>query len=253
MSLSIARLGWNTEREILLSTQHYAQSVCDLSSPPVLPVRIGYITFKYVGYACICVTASDPRRRTTGRCFSTSGMLHLHPGPVSTGFGFSARFRAAALRPSGGVMMLLLLLPTLPEQGEGGVISLSPSLSVRQRVSRHHHSTCAHFQLIHCTPKMQHFFRALTEASPWSHTDKSAGYKMTQHMCLCRYPVLILLCRSILLQYSSVLTSGVISVGPEQRVFRVGSECCADMFILFSFFSPKSSPPLHPSCVFGSV
>lgn len=52
--LSIARLGLKVQREILLSTQHYAQSVCDLSSPPVQPVS-GYIIFKYVGYACSCI------------------------------------------------------------------------------------------------------------------------------------------------------------------------------------------------------
>lgn len=103
--MSVARLGRKTQLETLLSTQHYAQSVSDLSPPPVQPVRIRYIIFKYVGYACICKTASNTRRRTTRRRFPTSGMLYLHPGPVPTGLGFSARFRAAALRPTGGVML----------------------------------------------------------------------------------------------------------------------------------------------------
>lgn len=106
--LSIARLGWNTQQETLLSTQHYAQSVSDLSSSPVQPVRIGYIIFKYVGYASICMTAaSETRRRITGRRFSTSGMLHLLPGPVPTICGFWARFWSAALHTAGCVMMLL--------------------------------------------------------------------------------------------------------------------------------------------------
>jgi len=103
--LSVARLGWNTQRKILRSTQHYAQSVSDLSSPPVQPVRLlRYIIFKYVGYACMCATAYDARRRTTRTpfCTPTFGMLHFRPGPVPTGFGFgfSTRFRTAALRPS---------------------------------------------------------------------------------------------------------------------------------------------------------
>lgn len=34
-----------------------------------------------------CMTASDVRRRTTGRSSPTSGMLHLHPGPAPSGFG----------------------------------------------------------------------------------------------------------------------------------------------------------------------
>lgn len=200
ISLSIARLGWNIQREILLSTQHYAQSVCDLASPPVQPVRIGYIIFKYVGYACICMTASDTRRRTTGRSFPTSGMLNLHPGPVPTGFGFSARFRDAALRPSGGVitLLLLLLLPSINQSTTREVyLSLCSSLhsSLSQRVSQHHHFTCADFHLHHCHKnKMQHFIiRKLTEASSthwqinWISNDTAHLYWITNDVLLCYF------------------------------------------------------------------
>lgn len=102
--LSVARPGLTVQRELLPSTQHHAQPVCDLFSTPVLPLRIGYITFQYVGYACgytASVTASNRRRRATARRFFTSGMSDLHPGPTPTGSGVSARFRDAALRPSG--------------------------------------------------------------------------------------------------------------------------------------------------------
>lgn len=101
------------------------------------------------------MTASNTRRRTTGRCFSTSGMLHLHPGPVSTGFGFSAGFRNAALHPTGGDMMLL---PSTDHSRAREVESLSLSLSfllfppLLKRVSIHHF-TCADFPLNHSHKK----------------------------------------------------------------------------------------------------
>lgn len=78
---------------MLLSTQHHAQSVCDLSSSAPRPAgaEIGYIIFKCAGYACGCVYGGPlvPDGEPVDTFSPTSGLLHLHPGPAPTGLGFS--------------------------------------------------------------------------------------------------------------------------------------------------------------------
>lgn len=107
--LSGARPSLNIQRETLLSTQQCAQSVSDLSSPPVQSVPIGYITFKYVTYASVIYDGLSvelqyallPHIRVLLFVFFTQNF------PKPTGFGFSVRFRDAALRPVSDVMTLL--------------------------------------------------------------------------------------------------------------------------------------------------
>lgn len=99
---------------MLLSTQHHAQSVCDLSSSAPRPAGagIGYIIFKCAGYACGCVYGGPlvPGGQPVDTFFS---YIRVVTSPSRTGTDwigfFSARFRAATVRPSGGDVLLLPL------------------------------------------------------------------------------------------------------------------------------------------------
>lgn len=102
---------------MLLSTQHHAQSVCDLSSSAPRPAgaEIGYIIFKCAGYACGCVYGGplvpDGEPVDTFCSYIRVVTSSSRTGTDWIGF-FSARFRAATVRPSGGDV-LLLPLPSL--------------------------------------------------------------------------------------------------------------------------------------------
>lgn len=169
---------------MLLSTQHHAQSVCDLSSSAPRPAgaEIGYIIFKCAGYACGCVYGGPlvPDGEPVDTFFS---YIRVVTSPSRTGTDwigfFSARFRAATVRPSGGDV-LLLPLPSFFR-------SISPlsllSLYVCVCVSQHHCFTYGDPQLCHCHQKTLYFIRSLGAASQRAHWAKSKKKKkMTQHI-----------------------------------------------------------------------